>query len=412
MSIELRAPTPIFVGISSRRRLLEEDDDLPPDLAIDAFFDALVARFPRSDIILVTSLDSASGRIGAARAAARGVRYVAVLPEPPAAYRARLAGSGGHAARALLTKAAAVLELPAPESAFEGSFTQHCAILMTHAEGPARDERPFAIESGYATLEPIVDEIADARPSTATTGEAAAWSTVDTIERWNARGAGRYRLDASLCGDAFDAADRFAVGHQRNLFRAVDWVYWMTLGSTISLQTYDHLGAYVPGAAGAAQLFGVAFFGCIIAAITIVARIHTSDVQSRFQDYRALAEGLRVQSALLREGIDVDAALRYRDDGSPDIVWIRRAVDAAYVAAKIDTAATLPPGSGADWIAGQRAYYERAAARNGEHASRANRIAVRWLRLSVATAVLIAIDGIAHFANHAPPGKKSTSSVR
>jgi len=440
MSFSLRSPTPIFVGISGHRDVRAEDLSAL-GRAIDDFFAQVRERYAHTDIVLLTGLASGADQLGATHAKQSGIPYVAVLPMPLDAYRQDFSPGERERFEKLLADSASRIELPLaanvtsetiddPEArshqyAALGTYlVAHSAILLALYNGKpiaarggtsevvahAREDRP----ARHRTMKPFVYEISTPRQSDVMTHrppfEVTGFDDADpalqalaTIDQWNARAAGSYTFDVDLCPMTFNVADGYAIDAQAHTHRAINRVYLYTLASTFSLQLYDHLGEFVPVAAHAAQLFGMAFFGFIAAAIYSVSRIHADDVQNRFQDYRFLAEGLRVQLALLDAGIDINAATRYQDGAASDYQWAVRAIDVAYVSTAIASCRIPLPSEGSrenhpSWITDQRAYYERAAARNRFEATRANRIAVRWLRCSVVAGLLIALDGLLHFS--------------
>ena len=439
MSFPLRGPTPIFVGISGHRDVRESDG---PALgrAIDDFFAQLAARYPHSDVVLLTGLAIGADQLGALHAQAAGVPYVAVLPMPLAAYREDFAESERDRFESLLAGAASVIELPLAHNvtlesvrdaerrrhqyaALGNYLVAHSAILLalyngkdaqaiggtSHVVKQARERRT----SRTAPVKAFVYEISTPRRSDESTRRPPFHTTsfddpdpaldvLASLDRWNARAAGRFFFDAELCSHTFAVADAFAIEHQHHTHRVIDNVYWFTLASAIALQAYEYLGEFVPVAAHLAQLCAAFFLGFILVAAVLVQRLHADEVQSRFQDYRVLAEGLRVQFALLDAGLEINAATHYRNHGGHDLDWVLRAIDVAFVASSIHSSRIAPhtadaPGLHSAWLIDQRAYYESASKRNRVHAERANRFALRWLRLSVAAGILVGVNGLAHF---------------
>ena len=441
MSIELRGPTPIYVGISGHRDL-RDGDGIFLEKAVDDFFGQLAKRYPNSDIVLLTGLAAGADQLGARRASACGIAYVAVLPMPLGAYRNDFAPCEREGFEAALAGAASVVELPVlPDVSVEALddaqtrarqyaalgryLVDHSAVLLALYNGmdvtalggtgyvvaQARESRAsrgkpapaFVYEistprkSDDATHHPPfhTSSLDDGDPSLA---------ALASIDRWNARAVGSYALDEGLCARTFAVADACAIDYQHATHRTIDYVYWCTLASTVALQAYEDLDKFVPAAARIAQLFGAAFLGCAVAAVLLVRRLRENEVENRFQDYRVLAEGLRVQCALLEAGLDVDASTRYGDAGDGNLSWVLRAIDVAYVTYAL-TAPPSPPRSFLErarhspWLVDQRAYYERAAARNRNNARRANQAAVRWLRCSITAGVLVALDGLLHFVH-------------
>ncbi len=96
----------------------------------------------------------------------------------------------------------------------------------------------------------------------------------------------------------------------------------------------------------------------------IYRRAKRAGYQNRYQDYRGLAEGLRVQFFWRLAGVDACVADHYLGRHRHELQWIRNACRSSLVAAN------WPLGSGGDdtaqvvfdrWIDSQGKYFERAA---------------------------------------------------
>jgi hypothetical protein len=128
-------------------------------------------------------------------------------------------------------------------------------------------------------------------------------------------------------------------------------------------------------------------FGCFV----VVRRL---DFENRYQDYRAVAEGLRVQLAWLDADLiklRVEASYLRMQQG--ELAWIRMALRTAYFLYVRGRSATSPNSKGvADWIRGQRDYYDRSSRREARRA-RAYRlfgIGATAIALAFSAAALVA----------------------
>lgn len=149
---------------------------------------------------------------------------------------------------------------------------------------------------------------------------------------------------------------------------------------------------YVAAAlAGAAQLvlpadgsFGIpswagiaARIGFLAIAFAMFAFAKRGDFENRYQDYRAIAEALRVQYAWWCAGLRtrlVEAS--YLQMQQSELAWIRSALRTAYLITGSATA--KPDASPSDpecsrWIEGQIDYYERAGEQEAAHMAQAER---------------------------------------
>ncbi len=110
----------------------------------------------------------------------------------------------------------------------------------------------------------------------------------------------------------------------------------------------------------------------------------------RFEEYRALAEGARVQEAWQRAGVDACVADYYLQPAGQEGYWIRRALRTAWFLDLIAPASPIGnpnPQSALEWIEGQLRYFEGAASRPGAISRNASR-AAQMTRLAWAFAAL------------------------
>jgi hypothetical protein len=113
----------------------------------------------------------------------------------------------------------------------------------------------------------------------------------------------------------------------------------------------------------------LAFVGVVVVAFCIDIFVKRERLQDRFQDYRALAEGLRVQYYWRRAGIAESVYDHYlaRQEGEMD--WIRNAVRAAQLGRQGDPDVPMAGGDAQmllemvlrRWVNDQEAYFSKAA---------------------------------------------------
>jgi hypothetical protein len=505
VNASLRAPTPILIGVSGHRDLRPEDREALC-AAIDTFFARVSARFPHSDLLVLTGLASGADQLVAERANARGCGFVAVLPMPLEAYREDFAPAEREAFEDLLARATAVVELPyggahsaatlrEDRAARTGQYARLGAYLVANstillalwngkpadAEGGTGDV--VAIASGVderAGPAPYVYQIVTPRARDASTTEAPftakplppddpSLDVLEGIDEWNreasalaraaalaaagsgahadseiaptadagpraqaagaprapaeadshatasaassapadadaVRGPEGFAFDGRAVECAFAYADQLAGRDQAKTQRAIDTVYWSALVAGSALVPYGDLGEFFTGYPTIYYSLSLIFLVATLFSIATVLRLHRADVQSSFHDYRALAEGLRVQAAFLEAGLAEDVSERYAAKHRAELAWIRRALAAQYLIAR------LAPGADAEgpswkrisdvqssWVDAQRSYFQRASARNGAAARRLGAWALGWFRISVGAGSLLAIDGALQF---------------
>jgi hypothetical protein len=159
--------------------------------------------------------------------------------------------------------------------------------------------------------------------------------------------------------------------------------------------------------AGAAQIVelgpaGVAIkAGLLFIAFAFFAIARKNNYENRYQDCRALAEGLRVQKAWRCAGLRdrlVDAS--YLRMQQSELQWIRLALRTAYLVFSAEETISESPRHPEclDWIRGQWRYYYAASRREARRDRRYKRIT------AVATALAIVVSGAAGVALAAATG--------
>mgnify|MGYP001038509511 CR=1 FL=1 len=167
--------------------------------------------------------------------------------------------------------------------------------------------------------------------------------------------------------DLFHAADWLALHFQRRVLLALRSTYTLAALMGIAFTCYAHL----PDENYLIYLFLLLFaLGALVAVLA-----QRRDWHRKYLDYRALAEGLRVQSYWRRAGIATNSGHEFAHENflqkqNVELGWIRNVMRASglYPA----TAATLPAGGElpaviAEWVgepgrSGQVYYYERKTA--------------------------------------------------
>jgi FtsH-binding integral membrane protein len=117
------------------------------------------------------------------------------------------------------------------------------------------------------------------------------------------------------------------------------------------------------------------------------------DVQGRYLDYRALAEGLRVQFYWRLAGLHDSASSSYLRKQADELRWIREALRAAAALPPPDTA--HPELAIQHWVGGQAAYYADRAHSQRQRLHHFERRSRNFLGAGlVATAVLVVFWGL------------------
>lgn len=194
----------------------------------------------------------------------------------------------------------------------------------------------------------------------------------------------------------FGVADWLARTYQRRVNRVLRATYLLAALMGFSFFTYTHVSAQ-----NAAIYVFLALF---LIGMGVVLAARRGDWQRKYLDYRALAEGLRVQSYWRRAGItDIGTATFAHDNflqkQDVELGWIRNVMRAASLDGMlwpVPAAAAQVDAVIDDWIGtpqggGQLHYYSLAAARRSRVHGRAEWLGLWCLGLGVAISVVLAI---------------------
>jgi hypothetical protein len=155
---------------------------------------------------------------------------------------------------------------------------------------------------------------------------------------------------------AFALADTLAIQYQRRTYRALKWVLWLGFVAVLMFEMYAELYQGIGNSEGDRLLGLMKYVLFLGLADWVYVWVRAHDIQNRFQDYRALAEGLRVQFYWRLAGLGHAASDYYLRKQRDELTWIRNAIRSWGLT-------TSPPGHAdahaADhlWVGAQHRYY-------------------------------------------------------
>ena len=421
---------PLLIGLGGHRDLRPEDVPQLEARVAEVLGD-LRRRYPSTPFTLLCSLAEGTDRIGARVALRLGARLVVPLPLPREEYERDFATAASRAEfAALVDRAQDVFQVDVlPGSPREYAYARTAAYVTQRSQLVIAlwDGTPPASQAGTASLvqfalggvpegygepkSPLdtaerrpVAHVMTPRPDAphAAAGavrwlypdeygdHAAAakafdelWTRIDELNRDAARalpasatagsdllgvadvGALSPRLrDTDRC---YAAADALSIHFQRRTRRTLGWLLVLAFVAAAALQG-DPLAR-----AAAFSLNGL-YVGALGAAYAVWLWSRRQRYQTRYLDYRALAEGLRVQMFWRLAGIPHAAADHYLRKQRSELDWIRRAMRGCDLGptAPVDASATSDVGLLARvlerWVRPQRAYFTSGARKNdGRH---------------------------------------------
>jgi hypothetical protein len=192
--------------------------------------------------------------------------------------------------------------------------------------------------------------------------------------------------------NAFALADTLALRYQRLTYRTFKWMFGLAFLAVALFEGYAALAE--PGAARLPWVLAYIALLAVADAVYLAAR--QRDVQNRFQDYRALAEGLRVQFFWRLSGLTQAASDFYLRQQRDELMWIAGAVRAWGM--------WTPPvhGAGTDaraadrlWIEAQRRYFLDARPRSLAGLARDRSVGSGLIAASVGCALVAAAGRLA-----------------
>jgi hypothetical protein len=456
--------TPLVVGVTSHRDLVAAEIE-PIRERIRALFAGLETDFPHMPLVVLSSLAEGGDQLVAEEAIRAGVRVVAALPMARAEYARDFSDAAALKRFDALCDAAEVIEVPhrsdsdAPASpegfardvryAEAGVYvSDHCHLLLAiwdgkpsaslggtaqivryHLSGvrPAEQRRGGRRSALGAGSERLAYQIvasrgrADGAPLPSLHALDPHWRTGDAISPTDAEMPDAFRAMFS-CADAFNldsakyaarieartAADAPSDALER-LFRAADWLamhfqrrvvlamrvlYTVAALMAIAFTVYDN----VPSQDNMLYVFLLLF---VIGGF-IVTLANRRGWHRKYLDYRALAEGLRVQSYWRRAGLPLTDDAEFGRDNflqkqDVELGWVRNVMRSA---ALEDGEGTAGPGAVAnvvaEWIGdgerqGQLEYYRRKAAQRARTHRVTEAIGLASLWVGIGISVVLAI---------------------
>jgi hypothetical protein len=192
---------------------------------------------------------------------------------------------------------------------------------------------------------------------------------------------------AQRVAEHFAIADQLAIRLQAVYLKAWAAILCLSFAAAITLQVHlNAVGGWV---------LSVIYGGLIVIAFSVYYAVKRLRIEEQYLDYRALAEGLRIQMHWLESGLADPVARFYLHRQHSELKWIRSAIRnwtfcQTHLHAASDARADINERISAistEWLSGQRAYFSKAASK----ARRSERIWTWAARLLVVVGVLLAV---------------------
>ena len=182
--------------------------------------------------------------------------------------------------------------------------------------------------------------------------------------------------------DIYGFADTMAIHYRRVAHRILIAILLLAVGMALAFETYAHLFV---------TRYVLALYPALFVTISGLYFWHrNNDAHGKYLDYRALAEGLRVQLLWRLAGVPLDVSSNYLRKQNDELQWIREGLRAVNT---IPSTRTLPNVSMLkQWVDDQRNYFTHSAHKQNERLERLERYS-GWLYGAglVASVVVIAL---------------------
>ncbi len=170
-----------------------------------------------------------------------------------------------------------------------------------------------------------------------------------------------------LMREAFGISDALAIHFQKMAHRASRVFFFLVFSAVFFYQIYQDL---VPNAPWDTEMY----LASLILIFVLYLYSKQADFENKHLDYRALAEGLRVQLFWRIAGVKSSAADHYLHKQRSDLDWIRDAVRAFSLLSQEDSDSDMKPGKQGSrhglnlvldhWVKDQAGYYLKSAWRD------------------------------------------------
>lgn len=380
---------PLLVGVIGPRDIDAAEERLISDV-VGSVLPEMSGAYPHSDVAVVTSVAAGTDTVAAMRAQELGYPVFALLPLEVDDYAEDFTGDQQPLSERLSLAQDWWVSPGAPGASRDARY-QSCGRLLAALSAtllvawngvPPRKPGGTADTLFYAVPEVAALPDLSGGPSTLTTerGEVltfrpdgamgvalmgpgmreSPWHaggdpTSRQIDRFN-RDCGPRRTEGSATLAVQDAADSLASRLQARYRRWTTLLLVLGVLTVVSVDVQSEISrSWFLGVQGAA----------LLTVLLIWWVMNRWGGKRRFEEYRALAEGARVQDAWQTAGVEAPVADHYLQPLGADGFWIRRALRTAWFLDLMRPPRELDPETARAWIDGQIRYFEGSSSRPG-----------------------------------------------
>lgn len=383
---------PVVVGVTGHRDILPGDEG-PLKSAFGALLRKLKIAYPHSELAVLSGLAAGADILAAEEALAQGIPVIGCLPMDVVRYEQDFSPEETTRFRAVLPRCARVHVVADEEDRRRsyvavGFYIAHYShIVAAFWDGLEGKGAGGTADVVRMRLEGLVPEFEDPcgvpylpdigpvyRIATPHRSQPQLFDAYTIDERFPERFAGdRFAtrdFDAAL--RRLDVYNADLAKESREPAATLQELMDRTDGAANRLQRHTLRYVqflYVVGFVAAAMQIGTGNWslklGVLALAFVVYLLARRNDYENRYQDYRAIAEGLRVQLAWDSIGLNTERVeASYLRMQQSELQWIRIALRTAYlVYCEPNGTANAPSNEFRLWIEGQCDYYQKAARR-------------------------------------------------
>jgi hypothetical protein len=373
---------PLLVGVTGHRDIAKEDE-APLRAAFAAVVRGLAETYRDTPLVVMSALAAGADILSAEEALSQGVAVIACLPMPPESYEEDFSPSERDRFRTVLAACASVTVVSTAAERQHGYvaagrfLARYSNILLAFWDGAAGRGRGGTCDVVRERLHgaeaaPVYHILT---PRTGSPKPATAFSLQE-------------RYPQSFDGDEFAERDFKAALDDLDAYNADLQEYGSIRSETASIlrrlldrtdaaanrlqkKTHFFLNLlFIGGFLGASAQILHSLPGKVAGILTtvvlyILARKY--NYENRYQDYRALAEGLRVQEAWFGAGLSDDSVdASYLRMQQSELQWIKMALSCTYLLTRDEAAeAQGTPAEPVcrEWIEGQWSFFKKQRAK-------------------------------------------------
>lgn len=396
---------PLVIGVVGHRDVPREAEG-----ALREQFASALSRLQKehrfTPLLVLTSLAAGADMLAAEEALERGVSVMACLPAAPEQYVQDFSAPERERFMRILQRCSRITVTGAFENTEDGYvaaasyIAYYCQILVAFwdgrpGQGPGGTAHAVAMRTmGLSDVGPVYHIVTPRSEQPQPDG-------AFTIREMHPRRFSSDRRGQRDFGAAIDRLDTYNRDIKRaqpshvhtltELMKKTDDAANRLQRESVRFMRFVYAFGFIAGAAQIVDLGpgGVAIkAGLLLVAFAFFAVARKNDYENRYQDYRALAEGLRVQKAWRCAGLrdrPVDAS--YLRMQQSELQWIRLALRAATLVfgdRETESSPSYDHPECLNWIRGQWRYYYGAARREAKRERLYKRITIAASTLGIA----------------------------